>query len=135
MAKYRNPALTVDIIIEKDSEIVLIKRKNDPFKGSWAIPGGFVDYGETVEHAAVREAFEETSLHVKLENLVGVYSDPNRDPRGHTVTIAYTASIKEGFLKADDDACDAEFISIDKLGSIPLAFDHNLILSDAMKYL
>ena len=92
MSKYRNPALTVDIIIEKDSEIVLIKRKNDPFKGSWAIPGGFV-------------------------------------------TIAYTASIKEGFLKADDDACDAEFISIDKLSSISLAFDHNLILSDAMKYL
>lgn len=135
MSKYRNPALTVDIIIEKDSEIVLIKRKNDPFKGSWAIPGGFVDYGETVEHAAVREAFEETSLHVKLENLVGVYSDPNRDPRGHTVTIVYTASIIKGSLKADDDACDAEFISVDKLSSISLAFDHNLILSDAMKYL
>lgn len=135
MSEYRNPALTVDIIIQKDSQIVLIKRENPPFKGSWAIPGGFVDYGEMVEHAAHREALEETSLDVKLNHLVGVYSDPSRDPRGHTVTVAYTASIQGGMLRADDDAADARFIDIDKLDSIPLAFDHKQILKDSMKYL
>ena len=131
MSKYRNPALTVDTIIIEDSKIVLIKRLNDPYKNHWALPGGFVEYGETVENAAVREAKEETGLDIKLEKLVGVYSDPNRDPRGHTVTVVFVASIIGGQLKSDSDAKDAIFIEQADLENISLAFDHNEILHDA----
>ena len=82
--------MTVDIFIYNDNhEFILIKRKNDPFKDYWALPGGFVDYGETTEHAAIREAKEETSIDVKLEKLFNVYSDPDRDPRRHTVSVFY----------------------------------------------
>lgn len=79
------------VIICKDSSIVLIKRKKDPYKDSWALPGGFVEYGETVESAILREVKEETGLEIDLCRIVGVYSDPERDPRGHTVTICYLA--------------------------------------------
>ena len=129
--KYRNPALTVDTIIIKDSQIVLIKRLNDPHKNSWALHGGFVEYNEKVEIAAVREAKEETGLDVKLNQLVGVYSDPSRDPRGHTVSVVYTAEIVNGELNSGSDAKDAKFIDIDTLDDISLAFDHNEILTDA----
>ncbi len=135
MSKYRNPALTVDTIIIKDSQVVLIKRRNDPYKDSWALPGGFVEYGEKVENAAVREAKEETSLDINLEKLVGVYSDPDRDPRGHTVTVAYIASIRNGKLESDSDAKDAKLIEISKLPDEKLAFDHEKIISDALELL
>ncbi len=135
MSKYRNPALTVDTIIIKDSQVVLIKRRNDPYKDSWALPGGFVEYGEKVENAAVREAKEETSLDINLEKLVGVYSDPDRDPRGHTVTVAYIASIRNGELESDSDAKDAKLIEISKLPDEKLAFDHEKIISDALELL
>ena len=92
MGNYRNPSLTVDIFIyDENKNFILIKRGNEPFKNYWALPGGFVDYGECVEDAAVRVALEETSINVELEKLVGVYSDPSRDPRRHTVSITYTA--------------------------------------------
>lgn len=129
--KYRNPALTVDTIIIKDSQIVLIKRLNDPHKNSWTLPGEFIEYNEKVEIAAVREAKEETGLDVKLNQLVGVYSDPSRDPRGHTVSVVYTAEIVNGELNSGSDAKDAKFIDIDTLDDISLAFDHNEILTDA----
>ncbi|MCD7781386.1 MAG: NUDIX hydrolase [Methanosphaera sp.] len=131
MSKYRNPALTVDTIIINDDKIVLIKRLNDPYKDYWALPGGFVEYGEKVEDAAIREAREETGLDVELDSLVGVYSDPNRDPRGHTVTVCYKAHITSGILKSDTDASDAKYINIEDLPNQQLAFDHEDILRDA----
>ena len=131
MTEYRNPALTVDTIIVDNNRAVLIKRLNNPFKDHWAIPGGFVEYGEKVEDAAVREAKEETGLDIELTRLIGVYSDPDRDPRGHTVTVAYLAKPTGGSLKSDSDAKDAKFIALDKIKSIELAFDHNKIFKDS----
>jgi 8-oxo-dGTP diphosphatase len=127
----RSPALTVDIIIiRKGGSIVLVKRLNPPFQGEWAIPGGFVEYGETVEAAAKREAREETGLDVELDRIVGVYSDPNRDPRGHAVSICFLAHEVRGQLRANTDAKEAKDF---RLSSLPsrLAFDHARILADA----
>jgi len=124
-----SPKLAVDMIIQyPDSEIVLIKRGYEPFKGSWALPGGGVEIGETVEQAAVREAKEETGLDIRLEGIVGVYSDPGRDPRGHTVSIVYRAVPVGGNLAADTDA--AEVLKTKDYASIELAFDHSKIISD-----
>ncbi len=131
MTEYKNPALTVDTIILEDNKIILIKRLNNPFKDHWAIPGGFVEYGEKVEDAAVREAKEETGLDIELTKLVGVYSDPNRDPRGHTVTVVFLSKIIGGTLKSDSDAKDAKFIDIKELKNMELAFDHDEILKDS----
>ena len=92
MTDYKIPSLTADIFIFDDEfNFILIKRKNDPYKDFWALPGGFVEYGESVEDAAIREAKEETSIDVELKELVNVYSKPDRDPRGHTITVAYIA--------------------------------------------
>ncbi|RAP53657.1 MAG: DNA mismatch repair protein MutT [Methanosphaera sp. rholeuAM130] len=131
MKEYRNPALTVDTIIINNEEVLLIKRLNNPFKDSWALPGGFVEYGECVEDAAIREAKEETNLDISLDELVGVYSKPDRDPRGHTVTVAFKCSIIGSTLKSSSDAKDARFFTIDEIKSIDLAFDHEKILEDA----
>jgi 8-oxo-dGTP diphosphatase len=124
--KYRNPFPTVDIIIEMDGGIVLIQRKNPPY--GWALPGGFVDYGESLEKAAVREAREETSLEVDLISLLGAYSDPGRDPRHHTISVVFTARAK-GVPRAADDAAD---IGVFPRDAIPdnLAFDHKRIITD-----
>ena len=103
MTGYKNPALTVDMVVIRDARVLLIKRKNDPFKDHWALPGGFVDYGEMVEAAAVRELFEETSLKTESVMLFGVYSAPDRDPRGHTVSIVFKMDTT-GEPKAGDDA-------------------------------
>lgn len=130
--KYKNPALTADIIIENmKGEIVFIRRKFPPFCGQWALPGGFVEYGETVETAAVREAMEETGLRVKLKKLVGVYSDPKRDPRGHTVSVIFSAKALSGKLEAQDDAGEAAWLR--KIPYDELAFDHKKILKDYRK--
>src|SRR3990170_3079042 len=118
--------VAADVIIELDSGIVLIERKNFPF--GWAIPGGFVDIGESVEVAAVREALEETSLRVELRALLGIYSRPSRDPRGQTVTAVYIGT-SQGTPKADDDAKGIGVFQPDRLPS-PLAFDHVEILAD-----
>ena len=128
--------MAVDIFIYNDNhEFILIKRKNDPFKDHWALPGGFVDYGETTEHAAIREAKEETSIDVEIEKLLNVYSDPDRDPRRHTVSVCYVARGNFDDAKADDDAKDICVFSFDKLDDVELAFDHKDILDDAKKYL
>jgi len=123
------PSLTVDAIIEltdrPDRPIVLIERRNTPY--GWALPGGFVDVGETVEKAAVREAAEETSLEIELVALLGVYSDPHRDPRGHTVSVVYVARATGQPLAQDD----AKNIAIFSPESVPeLAFDHGQIVQD-----
>lgn len=131
--QYRNPAPTVDIIIELEDPatgrvrgIVLIERKNAPL--GWAIPGGFVDYGESVEHAAEREALEETSLAVRLVRQFHVYSDPARDPRQHTISTVFIARA-QGEPAGADDALVARVFDIDALPE-PLVFDHGLILDD-----
>jgi ADP-ribose pyrophosphatase YjhB (NUDIX family) len=127
--RYRNPFPTVDIIIEIKGGIVLIQRKNPPY--GWALPGGFVDYGESLEKAAVREAKEETSLDVELISQLGAYSDPDRDPRQHTISVVFQAHAS-GTPRADDDALE---IGIFNRNNIPdeLAFDHKRILSDYFK--
>lgn len=127
IVRYRNPFPTVDIIIElADRGIVLIKRKNPPY--GWAIPGGFVDYGESLEEAAVREAKEETSLDVTLKKQMHTYSKPDRDPRHHTITAVYTATAN-GSPAAADDAADIGVFTKNNLPR-PLAFDHAQILED-----
>ena len=133
MAKYKIPSLTTDIFIfDENFNFILIKRKNDPYKDCWALPGGFVEYGESVESAAVREAKEETSIDVELKDLVNVYSKPDRDPRGHTITIAFTAKGNFSDGKADDDASDIAIFSLEKLDEINIAFDHKQIIRDCL---
>lgn len=127
---YRNPLPTVDVIIEVNGGIVLIERRNPPH--GWAIPGGFVDYGESVENCAVREAFEETGLTVRLKALLYVYSRPDRDPRHHTLTTVFAATA-DGQPIAADDASNASVFSADNLPA-PLAFDHADILSDYFQW-
>jgi myo-inositol-1(or 4)-monophosphatase len=126
----KNPLPTVDVIIEVEDKIVLIYRKNYPF--GWAIPGGFVDYGETLESAAIREAKEETNLDIELLYLLGCYSDPKRDPRFHTITTVFVAKGK-GELKAKDDAKLAKLFKIEEIPWDDLAFDHAKILKDYLK--
>ncbi|ASI99088.1 NUDIX domain-containing protein [Thermococcus celer] len=128
---HRCIGLTVDLVILHGDGVVLVKRKNEPFKGSFALPGGFVEYGERVEEAAVREAKEETGLDVRLIRLVGVYSDPNRDPRGHTVTTAFLA-LGRGEPRAGDDAKEVHVVPVDEALELALAFDHSRILRDAL---
>ncbi len=123
-----NPRLTVDGIVLLNHRLVLIRRKNPPFEGQHALPGGFVEYGETVEKAVVREVQEETGLLTKVKQLVGVYSDPDRDPRGHTVTVVFELDIVGGELRGGDDAASAEAFDPDNLPE--LAFDHEIIIQD-----
>ena len=133
MAKYKIPSLTTDVFIfDDDLNFILIKRKNDPYKDYWALPGGFVEYGESVENAAIRESKEETSIDVELIDLVGVYSEPNRDPRGHTVTVAYIAKGDINSRKADSDAKEIGVFSCEKLNKINIAFDHEKIIKDCL---
>lgn len=128
---YKSLRLTVDGAILKDKKILLIKRKNNPYKGKWALPGGFVEYGEKVEYTAVREVYEETGLKTKIRDIIGIYSDPNRDPRGHIVTIVYLLDILGGKLKGSDDASDAKFFDLKNLPD--LSFDHNIIIKDVIR--
>ena len=130
---YKGPKLTVDGVVLSDGKILLIKRKNDPFKGKWALPGGFVEYGEKVEDAVLREIREETGLMTGINKIFGVYSDPNRDPRGHTVSIVFLLEIIAGDLKGSDDASDAKFFKLDELPD--LSFDHEYIINDILRSL
>ena len=122
------PLLTVDTIIFYDGKLVLIKRMNPPYQNQFALPGGFVEVGETVEKAAIREAKEETGLDIELIKLLGVYSEPSRDPRGHTVTVCYLAR-GSGKLKAGSDAKDIRLFGFSEIPK--LAFDHNKIVENA----
>ncbi|PKK85351.1 MAG: ADP-ribose pyrophosphatase [Thermoplasmata archaeon HGW-Thermoplasmata-1] len=134
MEQYRNPALTVDgVVLENEAfcglRLLLIKRGREPFLGRWALPGGFVGYGELTEDAAVRELKEETGLDCRIIGLVGVYSDPKRDPRKHTVSVTYLMEKTGGTLTGGDDAAEAKFFDVNELP--PLAFDHDKIIRDA----
>jgi len=127
---YRNPIPAVDIIIEyRDQGLVLIRRDRPPY--GWALPGGFVEYGESLEAAAVREAREETGLTVELLGQFHAYSDPDRDPRGHTITMVFVARAA-GSIRAGDDARQAAVFLPENLPE-PLAFDHGRILADYLK--
>jgi len=128
---YRNPTPTVDIIIAVDGGIVLIMRKNNPV--GWAIPGGFVDYGESLEEAAVREAWEETSLDVILAGQLKTYSRPDRDPRQHTISTVFMARAA-GTPIAADDAAQIGVFTEETLPE-PLMFDHGEILTDYFRFM
>jgi 8-oxo-dGTP diphosphatase len=130
LAKPRNPVPTVDTIIEVPDGVVLIKRRYEP--AGWALPGGFVEYGETLEAAAVREAQEETGLAVTLTELFNVYSDPCRDPRRHTIGTVFIGTAT-GVPVAADDAAAAGVFTAESLPT-PLAFDHAQILADYFAY-
>ena len=121
----RNPYPTVDVVVRIEGRIVLIERLHEPI--GWALPGGFVDYGETVEHAAIREVHEETGLDVELDGLLGVYSDPKRDPRQHNLSVVFVGTAV-GEPKGGDDAGRAELFSLTELPE--LVFDHAQILDD-----
>ena len=128
------PALTTDcVVFDERGCVLLIRRGNEPFKGSYALPGGFVDVGERVEDGCRRELSEETGLHVGELRLIGVYSDPGRDPRGHTCSIAYLARVGRADVKAGDDAAAAEWVADWRREK--LAFDHAQIIADAERVL
>jgi 8-oxo-dGTP diphosphatase len=129
MAGPETPKLMVDVVIPSEEGVVLIRRGSDPFEGQWALPGGFVEVGETVEQAAAREAAEETGLAVEIARLVGVYSEPERDPRGHNVSVAFLARVLSGQMLAATDASEVEVLDP---SSVELAFDHAKIIADAM---
>lgn len=125
---WRKPSVTADGMVIKNNEIVLIKRGREPFKGSYALPGGFLNYGESLEECVFREVQEETGLKTEIVELVGVYSARDRDPRGHVVTAVYHLRPTGGSLHAGDDADEAEWVSLSKLPKF--AFDHGKIVQD-----
>ena len=135
MGMPKTPLLTADCVVcDRAGRIMLIRRGNEPFKGGYALPGGFVDIGETVEAACRREVLEEAGVAVGELQLVGVYSDPARDPRGHTVSVAYLARLPDApNPKAGSDAEGAEWVK-DWRG-LDLAFDHAKIIADAEKFM
>jgi 8-oxo-dGTP diphosphatase len=140
--EHRNPVPAVHFIIRTDnnSKLLLVKRKNEPFKGMLSIPGGFINEGETAEEAMMREAKEETSLVVEPIAILGVYSDPHRDPRMHTISVTFITRIVQGNENAHDDAAALRWVDIgdevDKLIEAgQIAFDHSKILNDYKKWM
>jgi 8-oxo-dGTP diphosphatase len=130
MSGPETPKIMVDVVVpSEEGNILLIRRGSDPYEGYWALPGGFVEVGETLEEAAVREAEEETGLKVEVVRLVGVYSDPDRDPRGHNVSVTYLARVREGEPSAASDAAEVSFLDP---STVELAFDHEKIITDAL---
>jgi len=127
--------IAADALIVDDPEfptqIVLITRKNPPYQGNFALPGGFLEPREMIEECCIREAKEETSLDVEIVRIVGVYSDPDRDPRGRTVTVTYLCKSIGGTVEGSDDAESARWVLIDDVKEMALAFDHGQMLHDA----
>jgi len=118
------------VVFDAHERLLLIRRKDEPYKGRYAFPGGFMNVGETVEEAALRELKEETGIEGRDPQLIGVYSDPARDPRHHTISVAYLVFVHEAVAIAGDDAASAEFV--ENWNGLSLAFDHNRILQDAL---
>src|SRR5918995_190204 len=129
LAGPETPKLMVDVVIPSEAGVVLIRRGSEPFEGKWALPGGFVDVGETVREAAVREVAEETGLAVEVSRLVGVYSEPDRDPRGHNVSVAFLARVLGGQMQASSDAAEVEVLDPN---AVELAFDHSRPVSSCL---
>lgn len=134
---YPRPAVTVDVVVvtrEASPRVLLIRRKNEPYAGCWALPGGFVEMDESLDAAAARELAEETGVVVPKLTQLGAYGDPGRDPRGRTIAVAYLAEVAPGTVaQAGDDAAETEWRSLRRLP--PLAFDHAEILADAKRVL
>lgn len=134
---YEVPTLASDAVLVEDGRILLVRRGSEPFAGSWALPGGFVEVGETVEAACVRELAEETGIEAEIEQLVGVYSDPDRDPRGHIVSVTFVVrrTPESDGVEAEggDDAAEAAWF--DLVNPPEMAFDHARILEDAVETL
>jgi 8-oxo-dGTP diphosphatase len=126
--RFRNPILTVDGIMAVEGQLVVVRRGKEPFKGALALPGGIVEYGETLEEAVVREFREETGLEARVAHLLSVRSEPDRDPRGHFVTVVFMMERTGGELKAGDDAEGVSLVPLDPLPD--LAFDHVRIVKD-----
>jgi 8-oxo-dGTP diphosphatase len=133
LSKQRTPYLTVDVIIHRDDEIVLVKRK-EPVESAIAIPGGFVEWGESVENAALREAEEETGLKVELEDILGVYSAPERDPRGHIATVVFISRPVYGEVKCSNEHLSVGWYKLSDLNFSQLAIDHGKILKNYLKW-
>ena len=131
--EYPRPMLTADcVVVRHRAEVLLVRRGNEPYKGCWALPGGFMEMDETIEHCAVRELQEETGIVVEEDmiRLIGVYSAPGRDPRGRTVTAAYRIDVADSMVAtAGDDATEVRWWPLEELP--PLAFDHNEIITAA----
>lgn len=130
MSEHHNPIPTVDVILQKGSDVLLVKRRNDPFKGYLALPGGFIHEKEKVEEAIKREANEELSLEIEPIEILGVYSDPQRDPRGHILTIVFVGIILRGEARAGDDSEEVRWVPLIEVEQNRVAFDHLTILSD-----
>ncbi|HKA35836.1 MAG TPA: NUDIX hydrolase [Thermoanaerobaculia bacterium] len=123
------PRLTVDSFVQdRRGRLLLVRRGRPPFEGSWALPGGFCEYGETTEACCARETLEETGVEVRVGKLLGVYSDPKRDPRWHTVTVLYAAKPLRGKAKGSDDAAEARWFGKSELARLDYAFDHGAII-------
>ena len=132
MARPETPLLAVDIVVlDAAGQLLMIRRRCEPFRGQFALPGGFVDIGETVEQAASRELMEETHLKARTLRLVGVYSDPSRDPRGHSCSVAFLVEVEAGEPIAGDDAESVSWVR--DWRDLKLAFDHDKIIADALK--
>ena len=129
---FRNkklPRLTVDAFVrDRRGRLLLVRRGRPPFAGRWALPGGFCEYGETTEACCARETKEETGITIRIGRVLGVYSDPRRDPRGHTVTVLYAARPVRGKPEGSDDAAEARWFSRDELARLDYAFDHGEII-------
>ena len=135
---HKNPTPTVDTIIQKGSKVLLVERKKDPFKQTMVLPGGFINEGEFAEDAAIREVKEETSLDIELENILGVYSDPSRDPRGHIMSTVFIGKISDKSDKkepiAGDDAATTKWVDLESIEEETFGFDHQKILMDYKKW-
>jgi 8-oxo-dGTP diphosphatase len=133
---YKNkklPRLTVDTLVrDRKGRVLLVRRGRPPFKGRWGLPGGFCEWKETTEHCGARETLEETGVRVKISRLLGVYSDPDRDPRGHNVTVLYEARPIDGQAKGGDDAAEARWFARRELQGLSFAFDHAKIIREQL---
>lgn len=127
------PRVTVDAWIEDGrGRILLVRRGRPPFKDRWSLPGGFCEWGETTEESCAREAREETGLRVRIGSVLGVYSDPRRDPRGHTISVLYEARPMAGSARGGDDAAEARWFTASELSNLELAFDHGEIVREQL---
>ena len=134
MRKPKTPLLTVDAFVrDSRGRLLLVRRGRPPFRGKWALPGGFCDVGETTQECCAREVEEETGVEVRVGRLLGVFSDPRRDPRGHTVSVLYEARPLRGAARGGDDAAEARWFARRELPKLELAFDHGKIVREQLR--